>query len=121
MKKKIINVFLMALLAMVTVGTVVSCKDYEEDNYSDLNGKFTNLSGQLQDQIDALEKFKGELETELTELKNGYQEGDKVLGDRITIIEDVLIPGLDKKIDELERKHDEDIDDLWLAITGEMV
>lgn len=119
MKKKIINVFLMALLAMVTVGTVVSCKDYEEDNYSDLNGKFTNLSGQLQDQIDALEKFKGELETELTELKNGYQEGDKVLGDRITIIEDVLIPGLDKKIDELERKHDEDIDDLWLAITGE--
>lgn len=119
MKKKIINVFLMALLAMVTVGTVVSCKDYEEDNYSDLNGKYTNLSGQLQDQIDALEKFKGELETELTELKNGYQEGDKVLGDRITIIEDVLIPGLDKKIDELERKHDEDIDDLWLAITGE--
>lgn len=119
MKKNIINVFLMALLAMVTVGTVVSCKDYEEDNYSDLNGKFTNLSGQLQDQIDALEKFKGELETELTELKNGYQEGDKVLGDRITIIEDVLIPGLDKKIDELERKHDEDIDDLWLAITGE--
>lgn len=119
MKKKIINVFLMALLAMVTVETVVSCKDYEEDNYSDLNGKFTNLSGQLQDQIDALEKFKGELETELTELKNGYQEGDKVLGDRITIIEDVLIPGLDKKIDELERKHDEDIDDLWLAITGE--
>ena len=77
------------------------------------------MSGQLQDQIDALEKFKGELETELTELKNGYQEGDKVLGDRITIIEDVLIPGLDKKIDELERKHDEDIDDLWLAITGE--
>lgn len=119
MKKKIINVFLMALLAMVTVGTVVSCKDYEEDNYSDLNGKFTNLSGQLQDQIDALEKFKGELETELTELKNGYQDGDKVLGDRITIIEDILIPGLDKKIDELERKHDEDIDDLWLAITGE--
>lgn len=119
MKKKIINVFLMALLAMVTVGTVVSCKDYEEDNYSDLNGKFANLSGQLQDQIDALEKFKGELETELTELKNGYQDGDKVLGDRITIIEDILIPGLDKKIDELERKHDEDIDDLWLAITGE--
>lgn len=119
MKKKIINVFLMALLAMVTVGTVVSCKDYEEDNYSDLNGKFANLSGQLQDQIDALEKFKGELEAELTELKNGYQEGDKVLGDRITIIEEVLIPGLDQKIIDLEKKHDEDIDDLWLAITGE--
>lgn len=118
MKKKIINVFLMALLAMVTVGTVVSCKDYEEDNYSDLNGKFTNLSGQLQDQIDALEKFKGELETELTELKNGYQEGDKVLGDRITIIEDVLIPGLDQKIIDLEKKHDEDIDDLWIEVEG---
>lgn len=122
MKKKIINVFLMALLAMVTVGTVVSCKDYEEDNYSDLNGKFTNLSGQLQDQIDALEKFKGELETELTELKNGYQEGDKVLGDRITIIEDVLIPGVNERITELDglvKEHDAEITDLWLAITGE--
>lgn len=118
MKKKIINVFLMALLAMVTVGTVVSCKDYEEDNYSDLNGKFTNLSGQLQDQIDALEKFKGELEAELTELKNGYQEGDKVLGDRITIIEEVLIPGLDQKIIDLEKKHDEDITKLWTAVEG---
>lgn len=122
MKKKIINVFLMALLAMVTVGTVVSCKDYEEDNYSDLNGKFTNLSGQLQDQIDALEKFKGELETELTELKNGYQEGDKVLGDRITIIEDVLIPGvkdmIDDKIKVLEEKHDKDIADLWTEVNG---
>ncbi len=122
MKKKIINVFLMALLAMVTVGTVVSCKDYEEDNYSDLNGKFTNLSGQLQDQIDALEKFKGELETELTELKNGYQEGDKVLGDRITIIENILIPGVNERITELDglvKEHDAEITDLWLAITGE--
>lgn len=122
MKKKIINVFLMALLAMVTVGTVVSCKDYEEDNYSDLNGKFTNLSGQLQDQIDALEKFKGELEAELTELKNGYQEGDKVLGDRITIIENILIPGVNERITELDglvKEHDAEITDLWLAITGE--
>lgn len=118
MKKKIINVFLMALLAMVTVGTVVSCKDYEEDNYSDLNGKFTNLSGQLQDQIDALEKFKGELEAELTELKNGYQEGDKVLGDRITIIEDVLIPGVKDMIKALEDKHDKDIDELWIEVEG---
>ena len=118
MKKKIINVFLMALISLVAVGTVVSCKDYEEDNYSELNGKFTNLSGQLQDQIDALEKFKGELEAELTELKNGYQEGDKVLGDRITIIEEVLIPGLDQKIIDLEKKHDEDIDDLWIEVEG---
>ena len=122
MKKKIINVFLMALISLVAVGTVVSCKDYEEDNYSELNGKFTNLSGQLQDQIDALEKFKGELETELTELKNGYQEGDKVLGDRITIIEDVLIPGvkdmIDDKIKVLEEKHDKDIADLWTEVNG---
>lgn len=56
MKKKIINVFLMALLAMVTVGTVVSCKDYEEDNYSDLNGKFTNLNEAVEAQAKALEE-----------------------------------------------------------------
>lgn len=56
MKKKIINVFLMALLAMVTVGTVVSCKDYEEDNYSDLNGKFANLNEAVEAQAKALEE-----------------------------------------------------------------
>ena len=69
MKKKIINVFLMALLAMVTVGTVVSCKDYEEDNYSDLNGKFANLDQQLKDQIATLEQVKQDLQTELDNLE----------------------------------------------------
>lgn len=72
MKKKIINVFLMALLAMVTVGTVVSCKDYEEDNYSDLNGKFTNLkelTSNLEGKIVILEKAKEELEGDIAALK----------------------------------------------------
>lgn len=63
MKKKIVNVFLMALLATATVGTVVSCKDYEEDNYADLNGKITNLDQAVDAQVAALEERVKTLET----------------------------------------------------------
>lgn len=72
MKKKIINVFLMALISLVAVGTVVSCKDYEEDNYSELNGKFTNLkelTSNLEGRIVILEKAKEELEGDIAALK----------------------------------------------------
>lgn len=73
MKKKIVNVFLMALLATATVGTVVSCKDYEEDNYADLNGKITNVEGlnnALEKRVSALETAKEEMNKEIQSLKD---------------------------------------------------
>lgn len=73
MKKKIVNVFLMALLATATVGTVVSCKDYEEDNYADLNGKITNVEGlnnALEERVSALETAKEEMNKEIQSLKD---------------------------------------------------
>lgn len=112
MKKKIINVFLMALLAMVTVGTVVSCKDYEEDNYSDLNGKITVG---LQEQVDALEKVKQELQTELDNLKNDYQEGDAALDARIVYLEQTIIT-INNSITEIKEtlgSHTTSINTMW--------
>lgn len=116
MKKKIINVFLMALLAMVTVGTVVSCKDYEEDNYSDLNGKFTNLNEQLEDRIDALETARDEMQGELDQLKNDYAAGDEALKKRIDNLE-IVIEQLKETIEELKSCNcEEEISNLWIAI-----
>lgn len=116
MKKKIINVFLMALLAMVTVGTVVSCKDYEEDNYSDLNGKFTNLNEQLEDRIDALETARDAMQGELDQLKNDYAAGDEALKKRIDNLE-IVIEQLKETIEELKNCNcEEEISNLWIAI-----
>lgn len=113
MKKKIINVFLMALLAMVTVGTVVSCKDYEEDNYSDLNGKFTVG---LQEQIDALEKVRDDLQGQLTDLKNqlgnadGTDEG--TIYARIVYLEETL-KIVTERIDKYNALQSDSIRTMW--------
>ena len=113
MKKKIINVFLMALLAMVTVGTVVSCKDYEEDNYSDLNGKITVG---LQEQVDALEKVRDDLQGQLTDLKNqlgnadGTDEG--TIYARIVYLEQT-IEKIENLIENYECVNTERVDQMW--------
>lgn len=80
MKKKIVNVFLMALLATATVGTVVSCKDYEEDNYADLNGKITNLDQAVDAQVAALEERVKTLETVKDQLQKDVDALRKELG-----------------------------------------
>lgn len=80
MKKKIINVFLMALLATATVGTVVSCKDYEEDNYSDLKGQITNLDEAVDAQVAALEDRVGKLEEARTLIETDIQNLRNELG-----------------------------------------
>lgn len=124
MKKKIINVFLMALLAMVTVGTVVSCKDYEEDNYSDLNGKFTNLNEQLEKRVHDLETARDAMQGELDALRDELGDkdpndpnGDKTIYVRIQTLE-TLVKELTETIGELEGKYDQDITDLWLNLYG---
>ena len=67
MKKKIVNGFLMMALLASSMGTFVSCKDYDEDSYVDLRSRYTNL----QSQIDALNQWKATLKTCECDLK-GY-------------------------------------------------
>lgn len=129
MKKKIINVFLMALLAMVTVGTVVSCKDYEEDNYSDLNGKITNLkdlSNNLEERIVILETAKKELEEDITNLQNelGTSEDDPnengTIYARIIYLQEI-VKQIQISIDNINSTlngHSDSIKTMWECLYG---
>jgi len=58
MKKKIVNAVLVAALVVPSVGTFMSCKDYNEDLSTELKGdlaKEASLRQTLQNQVDALE------------------------------------------------------------------
>ena len=64
MKKKILNAFLMVALIASSVGTFVSCKDYDEDAYVDLRNRIGNevsLRETLKQQVDNLEKALADL------------------------------------------------------------
>ncbi len=59
MKKKIVNAFLMMALIASSLGTFVSCKDYDEDAYVDLRNRISNevsLRETLKKQVDNLEQ-----------------------------------------------------------------
>ena len=59
MKKKIVNGFLMLALLVSTMGTFVSCKDYDEDGFIDVRNRISNeasLRETLQKQVDNLQK-----------------------------------------------------------------
>lgn len=66
MKKKIIRGFLVMALLVASVGSFVSCKDYEEDNYSDLISKNASLK-------ELVEKYKTELDNAISELKTAQE------------------------------------------------
>ena len=67
MKKKFYNGMLIVAMLFATVGSYVSCKDYDEDAYADMLGKNSKLEELvneqieiLNDQIDALEQAQKE-------------------------------------------------------------
>lgn len=67
MKKKIVNAFLMMALIASSMGTFVSCKDYDEDAYVDLRNRISNevsLRETLKKQVDNLEAALNKLKEE---------------------------------------------------------
>ena len=65
MKKKIVNVFLMLALIASSMGTFVSCKDYDEDAYVDLRNRISNevsLRETLENQVKNLKEALAALE-----------------------------------------------------------
>ena len=69
MKKRFYNGMLIVAMLFATVGSYVSCKDYDEDAYADMLGKNSKLEELvneqieiLNEQIDALEKAQKECE-----------------------------------------------------------
>lgn len=131
MKKKIIDVFLMALLFTVTVGSVVSCKDTEEDNYADLNGKLESVSDAvnaqvsgLEERVKALETARETFETEIanlrSELGNATDDATRnTIYGRIASLE-AVVSNINTSITEINNtltEHGNDLDALTERIT----
>jgi hypothetical protein len=71
MKRKLISRMLVLTFAMVGIGMFSSCKDYDEDMYSELQGNQNTLESTLQKQIDALQ-------SQLTTVKSTKADLDAV-------------------------------------------
>ncbi len=101
MKKKIVNFFLMAVMFSAVLGTTVSCKDYEEDMYSDmqvqlkaqttaLEAALATLQAQqesLQAQQDALQAQQDAQGDEIEGLKTALSAAEESLSSLIVSIE----------------------------------
>ena len=53
MKKKIINGLLFAVALVAATSSFVSCKDYNGDNYAELQEKYLTLQAAFEQQVDA--------------------------------------------------------------------
>ena len=57
MKKKIINGLLFAVALVAATSSFVSCKDYEGDNYAELNEKYSTLQDAFNAQVTAMKDY----------------------------------------------------------------
>ena len=96
MKKKIINGLLFAVALVAATSSFVSCKDYEGDNYAELNEKYTTLQAAYLAQVDAMQhyvltsKYEGEVGANYDKSKgtiqarlNALEKDTASLADRI--------------------------------------
>lgn len=126
MKKKLHNGFLLVAMLLATVGSYVSCKDYDEDAYANMLGKNSKLeelvnaqvaalNGQIDDLKQAQEECKANCETWKQEINTWKELADqrfvtkdvyetKVLELTKNIAENkTQITILDTKIDDVEK------------------
>ena len=57
MKKKIINGLLFAVAMVAATSSFVSCKDYNGDNYAELQEKYLTLEATFKQQVDAMKNY----------------------------------------------------------------
>ena len=110
MKKKIVNAFLMVALIVSSVGTFVSCKDYDEDAYVDLRnriGSEASLRETLKKQVENLDAALAQLKATV---ENDYLTKVEAANTYVTIAtyneyitnNDVKIQLLQEAISKLE-------------------
>ena len=118
MKKKIVNVFLVAALFVVAAGTFVSCKDNEDD--------YLNLQSQIDEQIGTLQTLLqseiDELQQNLESTQENLESSVESLQGQIDDINDAIVAvgntiseledAINGKIEDLQAAHDEDIETL---------
>lgn len=81
MKRKLTGRLLLVALALASMGTLNSCKDYDEDKYAEFRGDQATLQQALQEKIDGLQeqikKLEGCKDSCDAKLKNYVQKGDE--------------------------------------------
>ena len=85
MKKKFYNSFLMVAMLLATVGSYVSCKDYDEEAYADMLGRNSKLEEHVNKQVDALEGQIGILEEAKKELDKNLEAIEKEYATKIEL------------------------------------
>ncbi len=108
MKKKFYNRFLMVAMLLATVGSYVSCKDYDEEAYADMLGKNSQLEEHvnnqvkaLENQIQILEDAKKVFEDNIEDLKNDYVTKIEYAG--FVADQKTKHDNLDKKISDINK------------------
>lgn len=108
MKKKFYNRFLIVAMLLTTVGSYVSCKDYDEEAYADMLGKNSQLEEHvnnqvkaLENQIQILEDAKKVFEDNIEDLKNDYVTKIEYAG--FVADQKTKHENLDKKISDINK------------------
>lgn len=74
MKKKFYNRFLLVAMLFATAGSYISCKDYNEEAYSDMLGKNSQLEKHVNEQVNVLEEQIAVLEDAKEKFDKNFNE-----------------------------------------------
>ncbi len=128
MKKKFYNRFLMVAMLLATVGSYVSCKDYNEETYADMLGKNSELEKHVNEQVKVLEKQIDVLEDAKKIIEDNIETLDK---DYVTKIEyagfvadqktkhenlDTKISDINKAIEDAKKALQTNLDDSIIRV-----
>jgi hypothetical protein len=124
MKKKIINGLLFAVAMVAATSSFVSCKDYDADNYNELQAKYLSLQDALNKQLSAMNDYVlkttfntkvGEIEGEIGDInaQTGYSATELAnkgtIKKRLEDIEKELDPNNPNSLAEQVHKNNEAI------------
>ena len=137
MKRKITNMLLAGVFVLAASSTVVSCKDYESDDYQQAQYDMSQLDATMQGKVTKLNQRLDSLKNVLDEFKSTACNADQcrnmfaTLTTRIdslanvskTHITDADLQGIRDRLTALEGKSDDlswkqEIADLWTAINS---
>ena len=115
MKKKIINGLLFAVALVAATSSFVSCKDYNGDNYAELQEKYATLQDAFRAQVQAMNETVGEINGKIDEInkETGYSAAELAnkgtIKARLDEIENELDPNNPNSLAEQVHKNNQAI------------
>ena len=86
MKKKIINGLLFAVALVAATSSFVSCKDYNGDNYAELQEKYLTMQAAFDKQVDAMKAYVLQSQYD-SEVGDNYPTAKGTIKDRLDVLE----------------------------------